>query len=1409
MRRGPIIALLLFLIPVALSAQRWKQATLPAPYNAGYYLDVYFLPTNPQMGWACDNDSGYVVRTTNGGATWTGTRLVPAGTRCHLEYIQFFANGVGYTSGPCGLWKSVDNGVTWTQLTLPSPAIGVWGAWFRNANEGWVTGGGCGFNRFLRTTDGGSTFSEYLDTNIKRSNLSDPLWQADMAANEVYAIGNGTLWRSTDDGLTWGVESYTGTNSPWHEEMSRFGNTFMVSNAKSNCTTGGYNGGGVRTSVDDGATWTQFEIGEDIFGVFLLSAQQGWASGWNANVWHTTNAGTNWTKKNCGLNGAHMDDITFINDTTGWVVGKGLFHLAPPLRTTSDSLLVFTSTCPDSSRFDTVWVENINFNASPWESRFVGPEEYMFRVVNILPPIMPSCSRIPVIIEYRALEAGAHNASFVIEISDPDTVLIVDLQGSRRTFTAYPEDTLVEFRQRAGSIGRRVVNWRSTGSPAEVLTSITPTLSDTTIIMTATTPVVIPPAPQVVQTFIESTPADTGWTEQRFRFRLAPCDRDTFVTVRVYGESPIINSIKQLSLDSKCKPLDTMMVPITNTGNVPLKVLGVSFEGLGTIPFRFIGYTSRRAVLNYQLPVGQTDTMLIEYTVTSGNDVADLVIENDDYSTKRGFVSKWRVALQARSTTPVFTVDPNVIDLGSVCSGITLDSLIKITNDGVSTLTYQASVSSADLIGIPTSTTSVTPNDTRTLRFRWVPSKQGVVSDTIRLRIQPCDSLVTVILKADIRAAGITITPSPLIDSIPVGGTFKQQVTIGSIGTDTVIITQIDHLPAGNPIKLGIPAVPFVLTEGVFMNIDVEWTSNVIERVPTQLVVTTQGSCSGTVTSDIILSTYSNFIRITPQSLSLDVQCEMTKTRDTVTVTSLSNQPVTMNAPAITGASDGAISIVSPTTNVVIPPLGTELVIVEYEPFVSISSTATVEISFPAYTEKFSVPVTANFRISDWHVDTSAISAGVVGACDPDQSISIAVWNKGTLDETVDVDPASLPQGFSVVPSSLVVAAGDTTFVTLTISPSQLATGLTTADIRFLGRTCGGSYVVRATATQSTGRLTLTPDPIDAGTIDIGTNTTVQATITNPLNVPQRIIELRINPVDPAWTLLDNVNGVVLAAQESRTVNLRFAPTATGLAQSSLVLQWAEPCTTSTSSVLLGRGRDPGTPPEHEVQLWIDRYSVPPEAPVSIPVHWRGNVSGAQIQSASFDVDFTYLNLTVDRITVGTMPDVIMLSTITPGRLTFTLTPTGTRAGDEGVVAVIHGVAHSALPDSTDLAFRNVVITSVESVSSSTDDGVLIVDACGPRNPIIFRSPTTVRLLPPQPVSDNLSLEVVAPYQEQINIEIVSLLGERQPARSNVVVGEGTSVIDVPIPSINTGSYVVRVTTGRGGEFSLPLIVVR
>ncbi len=64
------ILIILFLSLSSAGNAQWKRVTsIPAPYDNAYYLEIYFLDSNPQYGWACGR-SGVVIRTTNGGDSW-------------------------------------------------------------------------------------------------------------------------------------------------------------------------------------------------------------------------------------------------------------------------------------------------------------------------------------------------------------------------------------------------------------------------------------------------------------------------------------------------------------------------------------------------------------------------------------------------------------------------------------------------------------------------------------------------------------------------------------------------------------------------------------------------------------------------------------------------------------------------------------------------------------------------------------------------------------------------------------------------------------------------------------------------------------------------------------------------------------------------------------------------------------------------------------------------------------------------------------------------------------------------------------------------------------------------------------------------------------------------------------------
>lgn len=316
----------------------WEKLTLPPPYDRGFYLDVMFLPANPQYGWAC-GFGGYVLRTTDGGATWEGTTIPNAD---QLESIIFVNERVGYCSGTNngnpnrgGIYKSTDGGRSWREITPVITINGVlqrapvWGCYFLDENTGMVVGGGCeGWAQlFFRTTDGGQSWSLFT-ANEPQTGMSHVLMYD--ANGLCYASSSGRIWRSLDGGRSWQVYAVTGP-AFWQENLSNRGNTFLVATAGNTCTGSTGPIGDIRWSYDGGRTWSRYETGASMFGTFLVDEDEGWAVGWNRAVYRVARQRASGevtvTPYRCGLEpGSNYDDVWFVNDTLGYLVGDGIYR---------------------------------------------------------------------------------------------------------------------------------------------------------------------------------------------------------------------------------------------------------------------------------------------------------------------------------------------------------------------------------------------------------------------------------------------------------------------------------------------------------------------------------------------------------------------------------------------------------------------------------------------------------------------------------------------------------------------------------------------------------------------------------------------------------------------------------------------------------------------------------------------------------------------------------------------------------------------------------------------------------------------------------------------------------------------------------------------------------------------------
>ncbi len=294
-----------------------KVQNLPTQVKNTYLLDVYFLRAKPQYGWACGYN-GHILRTTDGGKTWLFSQA-PASFQA--ESIVFLDENTGYLSGDDMIFKSTDGGASWKKLNIGTDPR-VWGCAFYDTQNGVAVGGGCdGSMHFYRTTNGGSNW-----TLTSQPGLSSGLSDAVIYSNGLgYAVSSGLVWRTENYGSDWYMYSEMNHRN-WQEDIAHLNNSFLIP-ASSGCEGSDFGNGSIHFSTDLGRSWNVYSTPGKLYGSFLTGEHSGWAVGKNRSIYHTKNSGIDWELDNCGIEyGANIDDCYFFNDSTGFVVGDGIYY---------------------------------------------------------------------------------------------------------------------------------------------------------------------------------------------------------------------------------------------------------------------------------------------------------------------------------------------------------------------------------------------------------------------------------------------------------------------------------------------------------------------------------------------------------------------------------------------------------------------------------------------------------------------------------------------------------------------------------------------------------------------------------------------------------------------------------------------------------------------------------------------------------------------------------------------------------------------------------------------------------------------------------------------------------------------------------------------------------------------------
>ncbi|MFN2454929.1 MAG: WD40/YVTN/BNR-like repeat-containing protein [Pyrinomonadaceae bacterium] len=239
--------------------------------------DIYF--SDAQNGWlVCersifllkteDEPRSYLLRTTDGGATWRRLNIAGANPSERFVRIAFTEQGTrGWAFGEAGaLFATRDGGLTWFRQLAPTRRLLLGGA-FLDANTGWIVGAG---STILRTSDSGDTWNAANLSDTPRERLNAVSF---VDAARGWAVGaSGRILSTINGGRTWRTQT-------------------------SNTTT-------------------------DLYDVKFADQAEGWAVGADGVVLHTTTGGASWTIEQSTTTHP-LERLFLAGRTRGWAIGLG------------------------------------------------------------------------------------------------------------------------------------------------------------------------------------------------------------------------------------------------------------------------------------------------------------------------------------------------------------------------------------------------------------------------------------------------------------------------------------------------------------------------------------------------------------------------------------------------------------------------------------------------------------------------------------------------------------------------------------------------------------------------------------------------------------------------------------------------------------------------------------------------------------------------------------------------------------------------------------------------------------------------------------------------------------------------------------------------------------------------------
>jgi photosystem II stability/assembly factor-like uncharacterized protein len=320
---SPVYGPVDFELPAMWSATRDNlTTTITAQMPAGTYTYTAYTGVYPDDIWSSDSFTFEKLSESSGWYQQSPDLDATLNAVCFPDTEHGWAvsnsGTILHTSNGGDTWYQQDDGQYYNQIYQA--------VYFVDDQTGWIAG-----TKILKTTNGGANWSEQLDPSYSIYGLYF------LDANNGWAVGGvfdsynelfvHFIYHTSDGGNTWTSQYYE--SGYYYDPVGPFNDVYFAD--ANHGWAVGYDAS-IFATTDGGANWVEQDSGisgtyyNELYSVAFTDINHGWASGEDGTLLNTIDGGINWNTYDLGT-GDELNSIVFTDANNGWIAASGYYPI--------------------------------------------------------------------------------------------------------------------------------------------------------------------------------------------------------------------------------------------------------------------------------------------------------------------------------------------------------------------------------------------------------------------------------------------------------------------------------------------------------------------------------------------------------------------------------------------------------------------------------------------------------------------------------------------------------------------------------------------------------------------------------------------------------------------------------------------------------------------------------------------------------------------------------------------------------------------------------------------------------------------------------------------------------------------------------------------------------------------------